>query len=197
LGKISKDASGISGRFEGYTNPAASEQKILRNVFEEGDAWFRTGDLMRKDEKGYFYFVDRAGDTFRWKGENVAASEVSAAICAFPGVTEAAVYGVAIPGTDGKAGMAAVTNAGGLNLSGLQEHLKNALPPYARPVFLRIRGELETTSTFKYAKANLVRDGYDPARTTDGVFMHDPVRDEFVRVDHALFERIQAGEFRF
>jgi fatty-acyl-CoA synthase len=197
LGRVAADDSGISGRFEGYTSAAASEQKIVRNVFEDGDEWFRTGDLMRKDEKGYFYFVDRVGDTFRWKGENVATSEVSAAICAFPGITGAAVYGVAVPGTDGKAGMAALTNDCDLDLSGFQEHLKNELPSYARPLFLRIRGELETTSTFKYTKSALVRDGYDPSKTADAIFLCDPVRDAFIRVDQALFERIQAGEIRF
>lgn len=197
LGKIAGEDSGLSGRFEGYTNAAASEEKILRNVFDKGDAWFRTGDLMRKDEKGYFYFVDRAGDTFRWKSENVAASEVSAAICGFPGVTSAAVYGVAIPGTDGKAGMAAVTSDSDLDLSILRDHLKAALPPYGRPVFLRIRSELESTSTFKYTKAGLVRESYDPSKTADALFMHDSAQDAFIRVDRELFERIQAGEIQF
>ncbi len=106
IGKVVDDPSNIGSRFEGYTNQEASEKKILRNVFEPGDAWVRTGDLMRKDEKGFFYFVDRIGDTFRWKGENVATSEVSEAICAFPGVKHANVYGVAIPGTEGRVGMA-------------------------------------------------------------------------------------------
>ncbi len=96
----------LGSRFEGYTSQEASEKKILRKVFDPGDAWVRTGDLMRKDEKGFFYFVDRVGDTFRWKGENVATSEISEAICAFPGVKEANVYGVTIPGADGRAGMA-------------------------------------------------------------------------------------------
>src|SRR6266446_2635899 len=108
IGTILNDPSNIGSRFEGYTSIEASEKKIFRDVFEPGDAWFRTGDLMRRDEKGFFYFVDRIGDTFRWKGENVATSEVSEAICAFPGVKEANVYGVAIPGTDGRAGMATI-----------------------------------------------------------------------------------------
>src|SRR5204863_339778 len=96
IGPVLKDRSNVGGRFEGYTNKEASENKILHNVFEPDDVWFRTGDLMRKDERGYFYFVDRVGDTFRWKGENVATSEVSEAICGFPGIREATVYGVAI-----------------------------------------------------------------------------------------------------
>src|SRR5256885_2729322 len=107
IGPVLTDRSNVGSRFEGYTSEEASEKKILRGVFEPGDAWFRTGDLMRRDEQGYFYSVDRIGDTFRWKGENVATSEVAEAICAFPAVREAHVYGVALPGTDGRAGMAA------------------------------------------------------------------------------------------
>src|SRR6185437_1472536 len=86
IGKMSADPSAIGTRFEGYTDKKASEKKILRNVFKPGDAWVRTGDLMRRDERGYFYFVDRIGDTFRWKGENVASSEVSGVIRAYPGI---------------------------------------------------------------------------------------------------------------
>src|SRR3989475_188495 len=161
IGKILNNPSSVGSRFEGYTSPEASERKILRNVFEPGDAWFRTGDhaserkilrnvfepgdawfrtgdLMRKDEHGYFYFVDRIGDTFRWKGENVATSEVSEAICAFRGVKAANVYGVAIPGTDGRAGMAALVTDGELDLAALRIHLIDRLPGYARPLFLRI-----------------------------------------------------------
>ena len=99
---------GAGARFEGYTNAQDSRKKILRDVFEPGDAWFRTGDLMRRDARGFFYFVDRIGDTFRWKGENVATSEVAEAMTEFPGVREANVYGVAVPNTDGRAGMAAL-----------------------------------------------------------------------------------------
>lgn len=196
LGRISSDSSGISGRYEGYTDAPASEKKIMRNVFQEGDAWFRTGDLIRKDEKGYFYFVDRVGDTFRWKGENVATSQVSDVVCAFPGITGAVVYGVALPGSDGKAGMAAATYEHELDLPALRSHLNSGLPPYARPLFLRIRANLEATATFKYTKNHLVRDGYDPSKTTDAIFLNDPAHEAFIRVDQPLFERIQAGEVR-
>ena len=109
--------TGHGGHFDGYTSQQETEKKILRNVFAGGDAWFATGDLMRKDEQGYFYFVDRVGDTFRWKGENVATSEVAEAIGALPQVAEANVYGVAIPGTDGRAGMAAMVLKGRLDLA--------------------------------------------------------------------------------
>src|SRR6201996_2705667 len=110
IGRIAGAAQGTgsSGEFEGYTSAAETERKILRDVFEPGDAWFRTGDLMRMDAGGFYYFVDRIGDTYRWKGENVATSEVAAALMEFPGISEATVYGVAVPGTDGKAGMATI-----------------------------------------------------------------------------------------
>ena len=119
---------------EGYTDPEASERRILRGVFEAGDAWARSGDLMRKDEQGFFYFVDRLGDTFRWKGENVSTVEVAEAICGFPGVRQANVYGVAIPGTEGRAGMAALVTEPEIDLAALRAHLASRLPHYARPL---------------------------------------------------------------
>lgn len=197
IGKIATDPTQPGGRFEGYTSAQASDQKILRDVFERGDAWFCTGDLMRKDEKGYFYFVDRVGDTFRWKGENVAASEVSEAIRAFPGIREANTYGVAIPGTDGRACMAAITIEGQLDLVALRNHLIARLPSYARPVFLRIHSELETTATFKYTKTRLVNEGYDPAKIPNVAYFNDLERHAFVPLDQQLFERIQTGKMRF
>jgi fatty-acyl-CoA synthase len=196
IGQLLKDSSNVGGRFEGYTSQEASEKKILRNVFALGDAWFRTGDLMRKDEKGYFYFVDRIGDTFRWKGENVATSEVSEAICAFPGVKQANVYGVAIQGTDGRAGMAALVTDDDLDLAAFRAYLINRLPEYARPVFLRIRTEMELTTTFKFTKSEFVRQAYDPGATADAIYFNAPGRDAFVRVDEALYDRIQTGQIR-
>ena len=189
IGKIVGDPANVAGRFEGYTSVDATEQKVLRDVFTPGDAWFRTGDLMRRDERGYFYFVDRVGDTFRWKGENVATSEVSMALCAFPGVKEANVFGVAIPGTDGRAGMAALVADERLELAALRTHLLERLPDYARPLFLRIRREIEVTATFKYTKTEFVRQGYDPAATTDPIYFADPERHAFVRLEVALCKR--------
>src|SRR3989454_6629113 len=197
IGRILNDPSNIGSRFEGYTSTEASEQKILRDVFEPGDAWFRTGDLMRKDEQGFFYFVDRIGDTFRWKGENVATAEVSEAICAFPGVKEATVYGVAIPGTDGRAGMAALGAAYELDLSAFRTHLITRLPDYARPLFLRIRSEMELTATFKHPKTAFVRQGYDPSAIGDVMYFNDPEHHAFVRLDKATYDRIQTGQIRF
>jgi fatty-acyl-CoA synthase len=195
IGRISADG-GRGGRFEGYTIDEASERKVLRDVFEIGDAWYRTGDLMRRDENGFFYFVDRVGDTFRWKGENVATSEISEAIRAFPGVRDAIVYGVTIPDTEGRAGMAAVVADKDLDLAALRLHLAKCLPHYAWPLFFRIRSDLQMTSTFRYTKNDLVREGYDPDATSDAIYFNDPKRGAFVPLDNALYIRVQKGEMR-
>jgi fatty-acyl-CoA synthase len=197
IGPLRKSALHVASRFEGYTDVEASEKKILRGVFEPDDAWFRTGDLMRKDERGFFYFVDRIGDTFRWKGENVAASEVAEAISTFPGIKLVNVYGVAIPGVDGRAGMAALVLDGQLNLAAFRDHLSNCLPEYACPMFLRFRTELELTATFKCTKTDLVRQGYDPAASDDVIYFRHPEHQAFVPLDQALHEQIQSGQLRF
>ena len=174
IGRIGGGAAQSGAAFEGYTSEQESERKILRDVFARGDAWYRTGDLMRKDANGFFYFVDRIGDTFRWKGENVATSEVAEAIAAFPGVAEATVYGVAVPGTEGAAGMATLVVDGALDLAELRRHLARSLPPYARPLFLRIKDRIEVTATFKHKKNELAREGYDPTATQDAIYFDDP-----------------------
>ena len=195
LGKIVEDASNSGRTFEGYTSLEASEKKILRDVLEPGDRWFRTGDLMRRDEKGYYYFVDRIGDTFRRKGENVATSEVAEVICGFPGVQHANVYGVAVPGVEGRVGMATLVTDRELDLTGFRKHLSSRLPAYARPAFLRIREQVDLTGTFKYSKTELVREGYDPLACGDLLYFDNA--DEFIPLEKELFERIQSGEFRF
>jgi fatty-acyl-CoA synthase len=159
--------------------------------------WVRTGDLMRKDEQGYFHFVDRIGDTFRWKGENVATTEVAEAICAFPGIQHASVYGVAIPGTEGRAGMATLVTGDESNLSELRAYLITRLPAYARPLFLRIRKNMDLTGTFKYSKTDLVRQGFDPDSSNDVVYFDDPKAGAFTRLERALYEQIQSGGIRF
>jgi fatty-acyl-CoA synthase len=196
LGKLSARESGITGRFEGYTSAEESEKKILRNVFETGDCWYRTGDLMRKDKKGYFYFIDRVGDTYRWKGENVAASEVSEAICTFRGIKAANVYGVPVPNTDGRAGMAAVVTDDEFDISGFRAHLIERLPQYAVPLFIRIQHDLDVTSTLKYTKTDLVSEGYDPSIGIDRFYFNDAAQKAFVPLDQTLFDRIQAGRIR-
>jgi fatty-acyl-CoA synthase len=194
LGRIGDGRGDIGRGFKGYTSAADTEKKILRDVFEPGDAWFRTGDLMRRDEKGFFYFVDRIGDTFRWKGENVATSEVAAALCAFDGVVDASVTGVEIPGCDGKAGMAVLVAEHNLDLAALRRHLVERLPSYARPLFVTIRRELEVTGTFKHKKGG--GPSYDPALSADPIYFNDPERDAFVRLDAELYQRIRSGEVR-
>jgi fatty-acyl-CoA synthase len=196
IGKILDDGSSPGSRFEGYTDKEASARKVLRDVFVNGDAWFRTGDLMRRDEWGYFYFVDRVGDTFRWKGENVSTTEVADTISAYPGVIEAVVYGVAIPGTEGRVGMAAVVVSKDFGLVAFRQHLAERLPEYARPLFLRIRGEIEMTATFKPKKQDLSCEGYDPNITADVIYFDDRVRQSFVKLDAMVYERLQTGNVR-
>jgi fatty-acyl-CoA synthase len=196
IGRIHDGTAHAAAEFEGYTDAAASQKKILRDVFERGDAWYRTGDLMRADAGGYFYFVDRIGDTFRWKGENVASCEVAAAITAFPGISEATVYGVKISGTEGAAGMAALVIDGALDLAEMRKHLARALPAYARPLFLRIQDSIAATATFKHQKAELVCQGFDPSASGDAIYFDDPSQQAYVRLDGALFERIKAGAVR-
>jgi fatty-acyl-CoA synthase len=197
IGKVVEGISNIGSRFEGYTNQAATERMILRHVFEPGDVWVRTGDLMRKDEQGYFYFVDRIGDTFRWKGENVATCEVSEAICAFPGVKHANVYGVTVPATEGRAGMATLVTDDEIDLAQLRNYLIGRLPTYARPLFLRIRKTMDLTGTFKYSKSDLVRQGFNPLTSNDTIYFDDLELGTFTRLDQALYERIQTGTLRF
>jgi fatty-acyl-CoA synthase len=189
-------ASNELTRFEGYRDAAASAKKILRDVFTPGDAWYRTGDLMRQDAQGFFYFVDRVGDTFRWKGENVSTTEVEAVLASVPGVTEAAVYGVGIPGAEGRAGMAALVVAPDFDLVALREALGTRLPEYARPVFVRLVGAIEITGTFKLRKQELAAEGYDRARVRDALFVDDTARAEYVALDAALYARLMAGGVR-
>ncbi len=192
IGKIDEQR----GRFEGYSKGTDTEKKILRDVFEKGDAWFRTGDLLRRDKQYYYYFIDRIGDTFRWRGENVATSEVAEAISIFPGIKEANVYGVKVPGTDGRAGMAALVTAGPVDLAAFKAHLEKNLAAYARPVFLRMQGEIEITGTFKHRKVELVKEGYDPRTVKDPLFFLDPVDGQYVPLTPELHDRITAGEIR-
>jgi fatty-acyl-CoA synthase len=193
IGLIKNDAR---HNYTGYADKAASERKVLRDVFEHGDAWFRTGDLMRQDEAGYFYFVDRIGDTFRWKGENVSTTEVAEALGHFPGVDEVNVYGVKIDKLDGRAGMAAITPGADFQLENLRDYLARELPGYARPIFIRIQPAIETTGTFKYRKVDLVRDGFDPAKTEQKLYFDDPEQGRYVEITREVYERIQNGAFK-
>jgi fatty-acyl-CoA synthase len=191
------DAASRAGTpFEGYTDAGASAKKILRDVFAAGDAWYRSGDLMRRDARGFFYFVDRIGDTFRWKGENVSTTEAAAAIGSCPGVAEAVVYGVALPGADGRAGMAAIVATGGFDVASLHCHLAAALPDYARPLFIRVCSAIEATETFKQKKQDLVDDGYNPSRVADPLYFADREADAYVPLSPTVYDRIVRREIR-
>ncbi len=196
IGRVSDDPAHLGSRFEGYLDAAASHGKLLVNVFTPGDAWVRTGDLMRRDEKGFFSFVDRIGDTFRWKGENVATCEVADAICQFPHITSAAVYGVPVPGADGRIGMAAISTDGPFEPQAFRRYVTTRLPSYARPAFLRIQQAVDVTGTFKYVKRALIRQGYDPGASTDPLYFNSNEADAFVPLDEELYARIQSGRLR-
>jgi fatty-acyl-CoA synthase len=198
LGKILNDPSKPAARFEGYADREATEKKILRDAFEPGDAWFRSGDLMRKDADGYFYFIDRVGDTFRWKGENVSTTEVAEVLTSFPGIHEAIVYGVEVPGHEGRAGMVAlsVPDVEGFDLAAFRAHLAAHLPDYARPLFVRFQPHLDMTSTFKLRKVELVKEGFDPAAIADPIFVEEARSKTFVRLDAGRFRDICDGRLR-
>ncbi|MCS6899311.1 MAG: alpha/beta fold hydrolase [Myxococcales bacterium] len=162
-------------RFEGYLDAAETERKIARDAFEPGDAWFLSGDVLRCDEDGDYWFVDRIGDTFRWKGENVSTEQVAQLLMSDPAIALCVVYGVQIPGREGRAGMAALKLQEGASIDGkaifrlVEEHL----PPAARPRFLRVVSELEITPTFKFVRSMLREEGADPARISDPLFFYD------------------------
>jgi fatty-acyl-CoA synthase len=192
IGHIGGDAR---SNYVGYADKAATEKKVLHDVFQKGDAWFRTGDLMRVDGDGYIYFVDRIGDTFRWKGENVATSEVAERLAAVEHVLEVNVYGVPVGDLDGKAGMAALVADPEFDLAAFAKYVDEHLPSYARPVFLRLQQAIETTGTFKYRKVDLVGDGFDPTRTKDPLYFRDPNKG-YVKITKTVFAKIQAGGYK-
>ncbi|UJJ31565.1 long-chain-acyl-CoA synthetase [Halopseudomonas maritima] len=164
-----------AGRFEGYTSAEATEKKILRNVFAEGDAWWSSGDLLRYDEDGYCYFVDRIGDTFRWKSENVSTLEVADALGDFPGMELINIYGVLVPHHEGRAGMAAVLMQPGQSFDpdAFHRFAVERVPHYAVPMFVRVSAMADMTSTFKLRKVDLQRQGYSPALVSDPLYVRD------------------------
>ena len=189
VGHIAGDAR---SEYSGYVDKAASDKKVLHDVLEKGDRWFATGDLMKTDADGYFYFVDRIGDTFRWKGENVSTNEVAERLLACPGVKEANVYGVEVPGAEGRAGMAALVVGPEFEIAGFGEMVARDLPPYAQPLFVRVLPALETTGTFKTRKLDLIADGYDPAKIKGPLFFKD-VKKGYVKITKSVHDKIVGG----
>lgn len=182
IGMIHEYPDIVAGRFEGYTSPEATDGKILRNVFRDGDAWWSSGDLLRIDEDGYCWFVDRVGDTFRWKSENVSTTEVAEAFGDLPGVESVTVYGVQVPGTEGRAGMAAVVMEPGRSFDAVAFHrcAQARLPRYAAPLFVRVAPVADMTTTFKLRKVDLQRQGFDPAQVSDPLLVRDELAGRYV-----------------
>lgn len=184
--------------FSGYADKKASEKKVIKDVFVKGDSAFNSGDILIMDEFGYFYFKDRTGDTFRWRGENVATSEVEAVISNVAGMSDAVVYGVEIPNVEGRAGMAAIVDADNkLDLDALVDGMRKSLPVYARPLFLRVMKSLPMTGTYKLKKKDLVNDSYDPANIEDALYFFDGTANKFVTLTPALYQDIITNKIRF
>lgn len=178
------------GRFEGYTNPEASEQKVLRDVFQEGDSYWRSGDLLRYDEDGYFYFVDRVGDTFRWKSENVSTQEVASALDDFNGAELINIYGVQVPQHEGRAGMAAIVMQEdcAFDPQAFYDLTTERLPGYAAPLFVRVSAAADMTTTFKLRKVDLQRQGYDPEACNDPLFVRNDKAGTYLPYSQAVLD---------
>eukprot|EP00042_Codosiga_hollandica_P049176 m.565362 g.565362 ORF g.565362 m.565362 type:complete len:404 (+) comp57824_c0_seq4:875-2086(+) len=185
--------------FQGYTDPKATAKKILEGAFKSGDKYFRTGDLMMKDKEGFIFFVDRIGDTFRWKGENVSTTEVSSVMSKAAGVEEANVYGVRVPNQDGRCGMAALRVQTGYeaHLTDWYQQTAHQLPTYARPLFLRIlSSDMQMTGTFKQRKVELVQEGFDVTKLSDTILMRDESNKTYSVLSAAAYADIVNGVTR-
>jgi acyl-CoA synthetase (AMP-forming)/AMP-acid ligase II len=188
-------------KFDGYTNKAASEKKIAHNVFRDGDKWFRSGDLLRLDSDGFVYFVDRVGDTFRWKGENVATTEVCLAITKepqLPGVEDVNVYGVLVPNCqDGRIGMMSIRKQADVEIDFSKLYQKaQSLPKYAQPYFVRILPQADMTSTFKHKKVKLREEGFDINQITDPVYILNRATENYVLLTPEIYQDILDGKKR-
>lgn len=199
-GKVGLLITKITDRapFDGYTTASDTEKKLLRNVLVNGDCYFNTGDLVLNQGFRHVAFVDRLGDTYRWKGENVATTEVESVIASFPGVEHAAVYGVQIPHTDGRAGMAAITvlDTSKFKLENLADHLDKSLPSYAKPVFIRIQMQQAVTATFKYQKVALKHEGFDPETITDPIYTLLPGNSKYELLNRETAKAIKENKIR-
>ncbi|MCI4388322.1 hypothetical protein PGIGA_G00084520 [Pangasianodon gigas] len=185
--------------FLGYAgNKTMSEKKLLRDVFKEGDVYFNTGDLMLQDHRDFVYFKDRIGDTFRWKGENVATTEVSEVLGCLEFLEDVNVYGVTVPGYEGRAGMAAVVLKEDHDLDGesLYNHLVQNLPRYAWPWFLRVQAFLDVTDTFKQQKKKLVEDGFCPKAVHAPLYFLDSSKKTYIPLSQSVYNDIVSGKIR-
>ncbi len=190
LGKIDE-----RNPYAGYTDERASRGKVLTDVFARGDAWFNTGDLLCRDRLWHLHFVDRLGDTFRWKGENVSTQEVAEILNKARGVRESNVYGVEIPGTDGRAGMAAIVVDDEFSPEGFYAYVARELPAYAQPRFLRIVERVSTTGTFKHKKVELREQGWDPQVIDDPLLLRDVAGERYIELTPERATAVRAGHW--
>jgi len=179
-------------RFDGYLDRKASQKKILEDVFEQGDRYFDIGDLLTLHERNWVSFADRLGDTFRWKGENVSTNEVAEGLNQAAGVLETNVYGVEVPGSEGRAGMASLNVSDDFSLDDFTRHVLDNLPVYQRPYFLRIQHDMRVTGTFKHQKVDYRREAFDPAKVSDPLYFLDG--EKYVPLDDALYAAIASGD---
>ena len=196
---------GPNAIYNGYTDKKASEEKVVKNVLVEGDRWFNTGDLVKTMDVGFslgrehYQFVDRVGDTFRWKSENVSTNEVAEILNSFEHVNMANVYGVKVPKSEGRAGMVAFNcNLDEFNWDDFSSFVIEKLPSYAQPIFVRIIEELETTGTFKLKKNDLREEAYHLDKVNGNqVFIKKPGQNTYVPLDRDYYEVIESGQAGF
>ena len=179
-------------RFDGYLDKKATEKKIFNDVFEKGDKYFNSGDLMGLHKDRWVSFADRIGDTFRWKGENVATNEVAEILNGASGVLETNVYGVLVPGKDGRCGMASINVNGEFDLESFAKFVNGQLPNYQRPYFIRVQHEMKITQTFKHQKVDYRDQAYDPAKVEDPLYYLDG--ENYVPIDAELYKKLESGE---
>ena len=194
VGRIRK--SMLTSHFDGYTDPNSSKKKVMKNVFAAGDEYFLSGDIVRKDEDGFIYFCDRTGDTFRWKGENVSTTEVEAVMASILQLRDVVVYGVEVPNSEGRAGMAAIVGTtDSVDLSGLAQQLFMLLPNYSVPLFIRLLPSVDLTGTFKLKKVKLRNEGFDIS-LPDPLFMLDAPRKCYQPLTETVYQKLQSGTLR-
>jgi fatty-acyl-CoA synthase len=197
IGQVSTASGDMVSPFDGYSDDAATQKKLLRDVFETGDVWFSTGDLLRRDEEDYFYFVDRVGDTYRWKSENVSTTEAVHELSAYSDAEIINVYGVQVPAHEGRAGMAALVMEPGKSFDpdGFYRLATSALPHYAVPLFVRVCPEMDMTGTYKLRKVDLQKQGYDPARFADELYLLDHDAKRYAPYSAAGLEALRVEPF--
>ena len=194
---VGKIADNALRRFDGYENKDATSKKIKKNVFKPGDTYFLSGDMLRMDEEGYLYFCDRTGDTFRWKGENVSTTEVEGIIGRTLELREVVVFGVDVPGTEGKAGMACIVGTEEtVDVKSLAGKVFQVLPAYAVPVFIRLIQQADLTGTFKFQKTHLRAEGYNIEKVSDPLFILDTSKKSYLPLDEDTYQQLQKGELR-